>query len=110
MIFEKQGYQGKGEKEKFKRVTFKKKKEDAPYNVINKFETLLIVFFKHTLNITMQYSAIKELKESLTDNEVICHVDFSENYLLKYNEEIQSFHFGGSRQQISLHTGVLCRQ
>ncbi|KAL4710696.1 hypothetical protein ACJJTC_004341 [Scirpophaga incertulas] len=55
----------------------------------------------------MQYSTVKELKENLSDNEVLIHVDFSENYLLKYNEEIQSFHFGGSRQQISLHTGVL---
>ncbi|KAL4703471.1 hypothetical protein ACJJTC_010343 [Scirpophaga incertulas] len=33
--------------------------------------------------------------------------DFSENYNLKFNEEIQSFHFGGSREQVSLHTGVL---
>ncbi|GBP84581.1 hypothetical protein EVAR_64611_1 [Eumeta japonica] len=33
-------------------------------------------------------------------------MDFSENYLTKYAEEIQAFHFGGSRQQISLHTVV----
>lgn len=72
-----------------------------------KFETLLAVFLKHVLNITMQYSAIKNLQRDLSPSEVICHIDFSENYLLKYNEEIQSFHFGGSRQQISLHTGVL---
>lgn len=106
-ILEKQAYQGKDGKEKVKRVTLKKKQEDTPRNVINKFETLLRLFFKHTLNITVQYSAVKELKQSISDNEVLCHVDFSENYLLKYNAEIQSFHFGGSRQQISLHTGVL---
>ncbi|KAL0893762.1 hypothetical protein ABMA27_013899 [Loxostege sticticalis] len=106
-IFEKQAYQGKDGKEKMKRVTLKKKKEDSPRNVIYKFETLMITFFKHTLNITVQHSVIKQLKENLSDNEVLCHIDFSENYLLKYNEEIQSFHFGGSRQQISLHTGVL---
>jgi len=33
-------------------------------------------------------------------------VDFSENYALKCNEEIQTMHFGASRQQLSLHTGV----
>lgn len=106
-VFEKQRYQGNDGQEKIKRVTLKKKQEDEPRNVINKFEALLISFFKHILNITVQYSAIKELKENMPENAVLCHVDFSENYSLKYNEEIQSFHFGGSRQQISLHTGVL---
>lgn len=106
-IFEKQVYKGKDGKQKDKRVTLKQKKVDTPRNIIHKFETLLINFFTHILNITMQYLAIKQLKENISVNEVLCHVDFSENYLLKYNEEIQSFHFGGSRQQISLHTGVL---
>lgn len=40
----------------------------------------------------------------MEENEVIVHIDFSENYACKYESEIQSFHFGGSRQQISLHT------
>ncbi|XP_050516535.1 uncharacterized protein LOC126891405 [Diabrotica virgifera virgifera] len=31
-------------------------------------------------------------------------MDFSENYSLKYATEVQSFHFGGSREQVSLHT------
>ena len=35
------------------------------------------------------------------------HVDFSENYNCKYSNEIQSMHFGPSRRQISLHTGVV---
>nr|CAI5852853.1 unnamed protein product [Callosobruchus analis] len=30
-----------------------------------------------------------------------------ENYSLKYAEEIQSFHFGGARQQVTLHTVVV---
>ncbi|CAB3249617.1 unnamed protein product [Arctia plantaginis] len=33
-------------------------------------------------------------------------MDFSENYMCKYNQEIQSVHFGASRQQITLHTVV----
>ncbi|KAG5893974.1 hypothetical protein JTB14_006578 [Gonioctena quinquepunctata] len=35
------------------------------------------------------------------------HIDFSENYCCKYREEIQAVHFGGGRQQVTLHTGVL---
>ncbi|XP_052243392.1 uncharacterized protein LOC127853150 [Dreissena polymorpha] len=35
------------------------------------------------------------------------HIDFSENYACKYSDEIQSMHFGGSRNQLSLHTGVI---
>lgn len=35
------------------------------------------------------------------------HIDFSENYVCKYAEEIQSVHFGGSHQQATLQTGVL---
>ena len=38
--------------------------------------------------------------------EVMIHVDFSENYNTKYESEIQSMHYGASRRQISLHTGV----
>ena len=33
-------------------------------------------------------------------------IDFSENYVAKYNEEVQSVHFGASKRQISLNTGV----
>lgn len=33
-------------------------------------------------------------------------IDFSENYFLKYNQEIQSAHFGASKKQGSLQTGA----
>ncbi|KAL4715297.1 hypothetical protein ACJJTC_010867 [Scirpophaga incertulas] len=39
-----------------------------------------------------QYNAIKDLKKHLTIEEALVHVDFSENYSLKY-AEVQSFHF-----------------
>ncbi|KAJ2944203.1 hypothetical protein O0L34_g18180 [Tuta absoluta] len=54
-----------------------------------------------------QYKAIKELKENLNIQEALVHIDFSENYSLKYAEEVQPFHFGGSRNQVSLHTSVV---
>lgn len=33
-------------------------------------------------------------------------IDFSQNYICKYDNEIQSAHFGASTKQISLHTGA----
>lgn len=54
-----------------------------------------------------QYKAVKQIKKDLRVDEVLLHMDFSENYNCKYTKEIQSMHFGGSRNQISLHTSVL---
>lgn len=39
-------------------------------------------------------------------DEVLIHMVFSENYLCNYGKELQSVHFGASRQQITLHTVV----
>lgn len=88
-------------------ITTKKKQYDFIRNIILKLENVLPKFMKHISNIVMQFEAIKQLKFNLKEDEILIHVDFSENYSLKYNEEIQSFHFGGSRGQVSLHTGVI---
>lgn len=34
-------------------------------------------------------------------------IDFSENYVFKLKEEVQAMHFGASKVQLSLHTGVM---
>lgn len=106
-ITEKQAYKLKDGTEKYKNVTTKKNKEDRPRNIMKKLDDIMESFLKHTRNIVVQQNTIKNHKKNLTENEVVCHVDFSENYCLKFHEEIQSFHFGGSRGQVSLHTGVL---
>nr|CAI5856878.1 unnamed protein product [Callosobruchus analis] len=62
--------------------------------------------FAHERNIVHQYKAIKDLKQNLQEENVLMHMDFSENYCTKYAEEIQAFHFGGSRRQLSLHTVI----
>lgn len=72
----------------------------------NMFNNSVDKFLKHVGNIVHQYEAITNLKAN-KQNEIVVHIDFSENFQLKLSEEIQAFHFGGSRQQISLHTGVL---
>lgn len=36
----------------------------------------------------------------MTDNEVLTHLDFSNNYCFKFNEELQAIHYGEARQQV----------
>lgn len=47
------------------------------------------------------------MKETISDTEVVVHLDFSENYACKLHTEIQAFHFGGSRKQATIHTSVV---
>lgn len=61
---------------------------------------------KHFFNIRHQYRTLRYLREDLTTDEILVHIDFSENYNCKYSSEIQSMHFGSSQKQISLQTGV----
>lgn len=96
----------KGEKKLCKR-TEKAEITTTKKGLVDVFKQLLPRFSCHVRNIRHQYKAIKHVKESLKTNEVLVHMDFSENYNLKYNEEVQSFHFGGSRNQASLHTSIL---
>jgi len=92
------------------RVVKKIKKEqltDSLYNIVQKFLLTVDVFLQHEGNLRHQYTAISELKRRLTPNECLIHADFSENYSMKLSREVQSFHFGGSREQYSLHTVVV---
>lgn len=75
--------------------------------LVSLFETDLIKFMSHEGRIIHQYEAIRLLKKNLSTKALLIHCDFSENYNLKYAQETQSFHFGGSRQQITLHTVVV---
>lgn len=49
---------------------------------------------KHVYNIRHQYAALRGLKENLSEDEVVLHIDFAENFLCKYSSEIQAVHFG----------------
>jgi len=48
----------------------------------------------------------KILQERKSDKDLLINCDWSENWKTKYADEIQPVHFGGSHQQISLHTGI----
>ncbi|CAH0404869.1 unnamed protein product [Chilo suppressalis] len=61
----------------------------------------------HLNNIYHQYQAINSVKRQVDDETAMLHIDFAENYVSKYAEEVQAVHFGASKPQISLHTAVL---
>jgi hypothetical protein len=97
-----------GVKEKVSlRMTVKKRMEMTLQNLLELFKKQLTHFKRHLFNIKSQFSFHRELKKSMTHQECLIHVDFSENYVCKYSSEIQAVHFASNQQQATLHTGVL---
>ena len=86
-------------------------KEEITYSkneLLCKFKSSMIgKFMQHVCNIKHQYSVTTDIKENLSANDILIHCDFSENYNCKYSQEVQSLHFGGSRNQVSLHTTIV---
>ncbi|CAB3232771.1 unnamed protein product [Arctia plantaginis] len=96
-----------GDINKVKIITTKKNEKAKPLDLIEKLRNKSNQFLKHCFTIEKQYKEMKKLKDFLRNNEAIIHMYWSENYELKYHEEVQSMHFGGSRRQVALHTSVL---
>lgn len=61
---------------------------------------------KHIQNIKHQYLSLKGLKENIKEDSIVLQIDFAENYICKYAEEIQATYYGDSHKQTTLHTGV----
>lgn len=57
----------------------------------------LLEFKKHYFNIINHHSNYRTTINSLNDNEACVLVDFSQNYLCKFNHAVQSCHFGASQ-------------
>jgi len=76
-------------------------------NLFELFSQKLDSLAKHHFNWLHQAKDFRPLKETLTEDEVCLHVDFSENVSCKLNSEVQAFHFGGSRKQATVHTCVV---
>ncbi|XP_049421729.1 uncharacterized protein LOC125882102 [Epinephelus fuscoguttatus] len=74
--------------------------------LLNIFNQKLDSLAKHHYNWLRQAKECRALKESLREDEIVLHVDFSENFSCKLNSEVQAFHFGGSRKQATVHTCV----
>ncbi|XP_073946552.1 uncharacterized protein [Choristoneura fumiferana] len=100
-LYEKDGKQMKA----FKNV--KKEKEGIIKNLMEEFNMEMKVLKKHIYNMKVQFHNFRQAIENLQVTEAVIVVDFSENYSCKLYEEIQSHQFGGSRQQVSLHTVVV---
>lgn len=89
-----------------KKVT-KDDKTGTVGELIQEFNKELRAFKTHYFNIGHQHKALRSCIKNLSQNEVVIICDFYENYACKLYQEIQSVHFGGNRNQISLHTGVI---
>jgi hypothetical protein len=75
--------------------------------LIDKSSEDMTEFQVHFFNIENQLKHFRYLKENMKENESLIHVDFAENCECKLSIEIQSMHFGASKKQITLHTGVV---
>lgn len=72
--------------------------------LVSELEAIFPKFMSHVNNICHQHREMSSLKQNLPPNSAVVHMDFSENYNCKFSQEIQAFHFGGSREQVSIHT------
>ena len=75
-------------------------------DLLEVFSSDLLRYKRHFFNIYNQFQYYRGLKSNLKEDECLIHVDFSENYTCKMSSEIQSMHFGASKPQISLQTGI----
>lgn len=89
------------------RVTKKQVFEKSIAEVHVYFQNELENYMKHVHQFLHQKNTISTLIDSLGDDECVINVDFSENYTGKCATEVQSAHFGASKTQMTIHTGVL---
>ena len=87
-------------------MTVKEVQSTTVETLVNERQNDLERLCRHVFNINHQYKALIIVRDNLTAEEILLHIDFSENYSCKYSSEIQSTHFGSSKRQISIHTGV----
>lgn len=75
--------------------------------MVEQFQEEMKKFKTHNYNIQHQHQEFKICVDNHNEKEAAIICDFSENFACKLHTEIQSMHFGGSRNQVSLHTGLL---
>ncbi|CAH0382775.1 unnamed protein product [Bemisia tabaci] len=89
------------------KITVKEKKRDTGENLIEIINERLPLFLKHVYTDYHQKVFFKDIVKQTRGNECVIIIDWSQNFATKYDEEVQSRHFGASQQQVSLHTGVV---
>ena len=65
--------------------------EGTDKELIEAFEKILTQLKKHIYNIKIQYKWYRAAVDGLEENEVLLHIDFSENYSCKCFEERKYF-------------------
>lgn len=70
--------------------------------LVSLFEKQLAQFAAHQFRAIHQFRQIRQVKSDISANDLILHIDFSENYASKYSDETQAVHFG-HRHQIVIH-------
>ena len=65
----------------------------------------LLGFREHIRRVKTQYEQSRKLKEELPTEHAICHMDFAENYIYTFSEEIQSTYF--DKGAVTLHPVVV---
>lgn len=87
--------------------TVKKCNESEVGELIEMFEKKVAAFKVHFFNWKHQQMKYREKIQTLERAEILIVCDFSENYECKLREEVQSSHFGASKNQITLHCGMI---
>lgn len=68
-------------------------KEGTLKDLLETFNKEIKPFKKHVFNFYYQYNQYKLCAENLQEHEALIHIDFSENYVCKYHQEVQAKHF-----------------
>ena len=87
--------------------TTKTLKKGTIKELLQKFESDMQPFKRHYFNVNHQQEQYQTGVNGLKEHEALVICDFSENYETKMSEEIQSMHFGASKSQVTLHTGMI---
>jgi hypothetical protein len=74
--------------------------------LVSQYNVAMQRYSKHCYSISHQFKICKMKRENLGRNEIWLHIDFAENWCTKSLREVQAAHFGGSHNQLSLHTCV----
>lgn len=73
-------------------------------DVINEFCDIFEKFKLHKYLVYTQHNVLKIMKSELNDSTIILHVDYSENFSIAVQDEVQSAYY--KRKQLSIFTAV----
>lgn len=97
----------KSGKEFVTKKTTKQEKVGTVGELLSLFLEKIPLFKIHLFNWKEQQKQYRKCVQNLKNSEIAILCDFSENYQCKYANEVQSTHFGASKNAITLHTGAI---